>query len=129
MGEMKARIAEREKTRAEEAALTTPQRLDRMVKAMADHMARRQAEVEAHVAAIKQFYAALTPAQQKAFDALHDGMVGGGMGPGHGGRMMMPMGMGEGPTPPRPPLPPFPPLALRTPPLPALPPEPPLSPY
>lgn len=132
MAEMKTRMADKEKKRAEEAALTTPQRLDMMVKKMAEHTAKREAAMQAHVAAIKQFYAALTPAQQKAFDALHGGM-GGGMGHGRGGRMMH-IGMMDGPMPPLPPLPPIPPLAMRAPmppapPAPPLPPEPPLPNY
>jgi protein CpxP len=49
-----------------EAQLTTPQRLDRM----ADHMARREAEFHKRADAIRTFYAALSPEQQKAFDAL-----------------------------------------------------------
>ncbi len=69
--------------------LSTPERLDRM----RDHMARRQAAFDTRAAAIKRFYSQLTPAQQKAFDALppmgmrHHGM--GGMG-GHGGPGMGP---------------------------------------
>jgi len=129
MAEMKTRMADMEKKRAEEAALTTPQRLDMMVKKMAEHTAKREAAMQAHVTAIKQFYAALTPAQQKAFDALHGGM-GGGMGHGRGGHMMH-MGMMDGPMPP---LPPIPPLAMRAPmppapPAPPPPPEPPLPNY
>ncbi|HEX6859383.1 MAG TPA: Spy/CpxP family protein refolding chaperone [Caulobacteraceae bacterium] len=50
--------------------LTTPQRLDRMAAMMAQH----QREFAEHAAAVKRFYAQLTPAQQKAFDAMHDGM-------------------------------------------------------
>ena len=54
--------------------LPTPERLDRMSARMAEH-----------VAATKTFYAALTPDQQKAFDAMHQEMAGkkmrgGGMG-------------------------------------------------
>jgi hypothetical protein len=132
---MDQRLAEIEKMRAEEAALTTPQRLDRMVMKMAERAARRQAELQAHVAAIKQFYAALTPSQQKAFDALHGGMMGGmggmgGMGDEPGGRKMH-LGLIDGPAPS---LPPIPPLAVRAPRSPAplappLPPEPPLPAY
>lgn len=70
----------------EEAQLTTPQRLDRMAARMAEH----QAEFQRRAAAIKTFYAALSPEQQRAFDALH-GMMGHGPGgpdrdgPGHDG--------------------------------------------
>lgn len=102
--EMKARHEEMEKKHAEEAALSTPQRLDLMVKRMEEHETRRKTEVEAHVAAVKQFYAALTPTQQKAFDALHGGMMGGRGHDGmHGRPPMHPMGM-MGMEPPMPPL-------------------------
>lgn len=61
---------------------TTPERLDQHLKMMNDHMAACQKRI----AAIKTFYGQLTPAQRKAFDALHlDRPMGGGMG----GRMMM----------------------------------------
>jgi len=77
----------------EMASLSTPERLDRMM-ARFDEMHVR---MSAHVQATKQFYAQLTPSQQKAFDAMspmmmhhfgggHHGMMGppaGGDGPGH----------------------------------------------
>jgi protein CpxP len=47
-------------------ALTTPQRLDKLLARADEHHAR----MVAHVAAVKQFYAQLSPSQQKAFDAL-----------------------------------------------------------
>jgi Spy/CpxP family protein refolding chaperone len=83
---------ERERMRQERegmAQLTTPQRLDRM----AERMNERAARFRQHADAIKRFYAQLTPAQQKAFDAMpmmgmgggHRGM--GGHGWGGGGRM------------------------------------------
>ncbi|MDQ0464919.1 Spy/CpxP family protein refolding chaperone [Caulobacter ginsengisoli] len=82
--------------------MTTPQRLDMMLTMMAKH----QAMMEKHVAAVKAFYAQLSPAQQKAFDALHDEMMGGMMG-GGGMRMIMRRGPhsddgGMGPPPPPP---------------------------
>ena len=52
--------------------LTTPQRLDRMQAMMAQH----QQQFARHADAVKRFYAALTPTQQKAFDAMHQGMMG-----------------------------------------------------
>jgi protein CpxP len=62
--------------------LTTPERLDKMVA----HVDEMRARLVAHAGAVKQFYAQLSPSQQKAFDAMHmghhDGM--GGMR-GHGG--------------------------------------------
>ncbi len=48
------------------APLTTPQRLDRE----AEHMARAAEGFKARAAATRSFYAALSPSQQKAFDAL-----------------------------------------------------------
>ena len=60
---------ERRQQRQEMQNLTTPQRLDRM----AANMAERQQRFAQHAAAVKQFYAQLTPAQQKAFDAMHQG--------------------------------------------------------
>jgi Spy/CpxP family protein refolding chaperone len=67
--------------------MTTPQRLDRIAARMAEHQARFQRRAEA----IRRFYAALSPEQQRALDALpalvgggrHDGGMGGG--PGHFG--------------------------------------------
>jgi protein CpxP len=60
--------------------LTTPQRLDRMAARMSEH----QAQFQARASAIRQFYAALSPEQQRAFDALPPMMMRGhrGMGPG-----------------------------------------------
>ena len=46
--------------------LTTPQRLDMM----AQRMAMRDAAFQRRAAAIKTFYAALSPEQQRAFDSL-----------------------------------------------------------
>jgi periplasmic protein CpxP/Spy len=64
-------------------ALTTPERLDKMAAAMD----ARHARFVQTSAAIKQFYAQLSPSQQKAFDSLHVGHEQGGMaeGRGHGG--------------------------------------------
>jgi len=123
--DMEKHRAEMEAKRAEEAALTTPQRLDRMVKRQAEESAKHQAALQAHVNAVKTFYAALTPSQQKAFDALHQGGMGGGfmhhgMG-GEDGPHMRVMHMGMAPMPPMPPLPPLPP----EPPAPPPPPPPP----
>lgn len=66
--------------RGEMAGLTTPQRLDARKARMAEHQAR----FEQHAAATKRFYAQLSPAQQKAFDALHAGRGGHGGGRHHG---------------------------------------------
>ena len=50
----------------EMAHMTTPQKLDRMQARMAE----RQAAFERRAAAVKTFYAALSPEQQRAFDAM-----------------------------------------------------------
>jgi protein CpxP len=63
----------------EMAGLTTPQRLDRM----RDRMDEHRAMFERHATAVKRFYAQLTPAQQKAFDAMP--MMGHMDHAGHGG--------------------------------------------
>jgi periplasmic protein CpxP/Spy len=97
--------------RQEMASLTTPERLDRMARMMADHEARRRARFERVSGAVKALYAALTPEQKRAFDALpalvgpEFGLGGGRMG--HGGHMMA-GGMGRhdggrpmGPPPPQ----------------------------
>ena len=47
--------------------LTTPERLDRQAKMMAEH----QAAFQKRANATRAFYAALSPSQQKAFDVLH----------------------------------------------------------
>ena len=57
----------------DKASLTTPERLDRV----ASRMAERQAAFQQRATAIKQFYAVLSPEQQRAFDAL-PGLAGGG---------------------------------------------------
>ena len=82
----------RERGRGPEAApMTTPERLDLMQKRMAE----RQARFQQTAAAIRTFYAALTPEQRKAFDLMppmggehgHHHMSGrfGGGPPGFGG--------------------------------------------
>jgi protein CpxP len=62
----------------ETAHLTTPERLDKMLA----HADIRRTRMVARVAAVKQFYAQLTPSQQKAFDAMRPMMMHrhGGMG-------------------------------------------------
>jgi periplasmic protein CpxP/Spy len=71
--------------------MTTPQRLDRV----ADHLARRDAEFQRRAAAIRSFYAVLSPDQQRAFDALPM-MRGGDRGMGHGRMGHEPGGRGPG---------------------------------
>jgi hypothetical protein len=68
--------------RAEARSLTTPQRLDRLQA----KLAQRQAQFGRRADAIKRFYAQLSPAQQKALDAMP-------MMLGHGGHMHGPPGM------------------------------------
>ena len=63
------------------STMTTPQRLDLHL----SHMDEREAKLRQFVAATKQFYAVLTPQQQKAFDGLmtlreHHHGFGGHMG-------------------------------------------------
>lgn len=68
--------------RAELDKLSTPERIDRMQALRA----KRAAEMDKRLAATKTFYAALTPEQQKVFDAetsRRGGRHGGGHG--HGG--------------------------------------------
>ena len=72
-------------------SLPTPERAERMLTRMKAH----EAQMSAHVDALKTFYATLTPEQKKTFDAAHAvgprGMKGrmgpGMMGGGTGGRM------------------------------------------
>lgn len=52
-------------------SLTTPQRLDKALALMDEHVA----VMKRHVEAVKAFYAQLSPSQQKAFDALAPEMM------------------------------------------------------
>jgi periplasmic protein CpxP/Spy len=67
--------------RGDFAQLTTPQRLDRM----RELRAVRNAEMDRRADATRSFYAALSPAQQKAFDALTASRGFGGREGHHGG--------------------------------------------
>lgn len=49
------------------SALPAPERMEQMV----SHMKEREAQMEQRLAALKEFYAVLTPEQQKLFDAQH----------------------------------------------------------
>lgn len=62
--------------RAEWDKLNTPQRMDKMQAMHKD----REAQMAKHLEALKQFYAVLTPEQQKVFDAQHRRMERGGQG-------------------------------------------------
>lgn len=71
----------RKKMHDEWAALTTPQRIDKMN----DMKVKRNAEMAKRNDATKSFYAALSPAQQKVFDTntmRHGGSHAGPAGPG-----------------------------------------------
>jgi len=84
--------------------LTTPERLDRQARMMAEH----QAAFSKRAAATRAFYGQLSPSQQKVFDTLHAHHGGGrhvkimrrggpgGPGGGHGDRMIMRHGGPEG---------------------------------
>ena len=52
------------------ASLTTPERLDRMAKMMEAREARRRARFDRVSGAVRTLYAALSPEQKRAFDAL-----------------------------------------------------------
>ena len=54
---------------AEMAKLTTPERLEKMKTMRTQRMADMTAAMDKHAEATKTFYAALTPEQQKVFDA------------------------------------------------------------
>jgi len=55
--------------RAEMEKLSMPERLDKMKQIMSQHHDARMAEMDKHAAAVKTFYAVLTPEQKKTFDA------------------------------------------------------------
>jgi len=79
--------------------LTTPERLARVEQRMAEHQARFRARLEA----TRTFYAALSPEQQRTFDALQ--RMRGGPGGGFGGGRHKGLHPGEGrfgPPPPGP---------------------------
>ena len=61
--------------RAEIDKLTTPERIDKMRAMRTQRMADRTAAMDSRGAATKVFYAALSPEQQKAFDAEHRSMA------------------------------------------------------
>jgi protein CpxP len=55
---------------ADLAKLSTPERIDKMKELRAQHMSDMTAAMDKQGAATKAFYAALTPEQQKTFDAV-----------------------------------------------------------
>ena len=62
---MKPLASQARPDRAQLAALPAPERMQKML----DMMKSREGAMAERVAAVKEFYAALTPAQQKVFDA------------------------------------------------------------
>jgi Spy/CpxP family protein refolding chaperone len=63
-----------EPAKAEDLAkLTTPERADRML----ELMKAQEQHLSQHAAALKEFYATLTPEQRKGFDAYHSGLLDG----------------------------------------------------
>ena len=71
--------------RAELEKLTTPERIDKMKAMRVQRMTDMNAEMDKRGEATKAFYAALSPEQQKTFDAEHRKM--GREGRGHHGGM------------------------------------------
>lgn len=66
-------MAKREEMRpADWQGLTAPQRAEKML----EFSKQRQERMTAHVAALKTFYATLTPEQQKTYDGFHMGPRG-----------------------------------------------------
>lgn len=62
-------------------SLTAPERAEKML----DLAKRHQERMAEHVAALKEFYATLSPEQKKIFDEYHSGPRGGRRGPATGG--------------------------------------------
>lgn len=76
---------------AELAKLSTPERLDKMQALRAQHMGEMTVAMDKRLEAIKTLYAALTPEQQKIFDAATVPGQHYGMGQHKGGRGIGPM--------------------------------------
>jgi Spy/CpxP family protein refolding chaperone len=68
--------------RAEMEKLSMPERLDKMKQMMSQHHEARVAEMDKHAAAVKAFYAVLTPEQKITFDTK--AIPGWMHGPHHG---------------------------------------------
>ena len=73
--------ADRAKMRVEMAKMTTPERIDKMHAMRAE----RAANMDKRANAVKTFYAALSPEQQRVFDATSMSMMHGGGHKGHKG--------------------------------------------
>lgn len=78
--------------RAEFDKLTTPERIDKMRALRTQRMTEMNAEMDKRGEATKAFYAALSPEQQKTFDAEHKKMGRHGGRGHHEGGMMHPKG-------------------------------------
>lgn len=70
---------------AEMDKLTTPERMEKMRSMHKERMAAMDAAMDKRIEATKTFYAALTPEQQKTFDAEHAKMGKGSKGGKRGG--------------------------------------------
>lgn len=82
---------ERAKMHEEFEKLSTPERLEKMRALRNERQARMNAEQDKRLAAVKAFYAQLSPEQQKVFDITHKRMAErhmGGMMHREGGMMM-----------------------------------------
>lgn len=66
---MAGQMAKQRPDPAEMAKLTTPERIEKMQALRATHQKDMTATMEKRTEAVKTFYAALTPEQQKTFDA------------------------------------------------------------
>lgn len=73
--------------RAEMEKLSTPERIDKMRALRTQRMTEMNALMDKRGEATKTFYAALSPEQQKTFDAEHRGFGLAGDRGRHGGRM------------------------------------------
>lgn len=71
--------------RAEMSQLSTPERIDKMRAMRTERMTHMTTEMDKRANATKTFYAALTPEQQKVFDAAHQKRGALGEHRGHGG--------------------------------------------
>lgn len=85
-------------TREAMEKLSTPERMEKMQEAAKLHLTA----MEKHTAALKEFYATLSPEQKKTFDEMHSrgqgrgGPRGAGAGPANAGKGPMPEGKPAG---------------------------------
>jgi Spy/CpxP family protein refolding chaperone len=97
-----ARMTENRPDRAEMEKLTTPERMDKMKAMRALHMAEMNTAMEKRDEAVKALYAALTPEQQKVFDAEHSRLAASHDHAGHGRSAGMGRGAGTSSATPQP---------------------------